>query len=80
MPAQQPVPASGAAHAPEPTDGPLLTEELQLAFRNRGMPLEATRYDVTPSGLHYLVWRWDIPAVDTAGWGLQARRARSRAA
>jgi hypothetical protein len=30
----------GAAHPLEPTDGPLLPEELQLAFRNRGMPLD----------------------------------------
>jgi sulfane dehydrogenase subunit SoxC len=28
-------------------------EELQLAARNHGMPLEALRYDVTPAGLHY---------------------------
>jgi DMSO/TMAO reductase YedYZ molybdopterin-dependent catalytic subunit len=30
-------------------------EELQLAARNHGMPLEALRYDVTPAGLHYLL-------------------------
>ena len=30
-------------------------EELQLATRNRGMPLEALRYDVTPTGMHYLL-------------------------
>jgi hypothetical protein len=29
-------------------------EELQLATRNHGMPLEALRYPVTPVGLHYL--------------------------
>ena len=57
---------AGAAHPPEPTDGPLTMEELQLAFRNRGMPLEAMRYDLTPSGLHYLVTHWDIPAIDPA--------------
>ena len=62
--------AVGAAHPLEPTDGPLLPEELQLAFRNRGMPLEAMRYDLTPSGLHYLVIHWDIPAVDAASWRL----------
>jgi sulfane dehydrogenase subunit SoxC len=38
-------------------------EELQLASRNRGMPLEALRYDVTPTGLHYLLSHFDIPAV-----------------
>ena len=46
---------------PDPTDGPLTFEELQLAFRNKGMPLEALRYDVTPTGLHYLVLHFDIP-------------------
>lgn len=45
-------------------------EELQLAFRNRGMPLEALRYPVTPTGLHYLLTHYDIPAVDTNQWQL----------
>lgn len=61
----------GAAHTLEPTDGPLLFEELQLAFRNRGMPLEAMRYDLTPTGLHYLVAHWDIPALDPASFSLR---------
>ena len=60
-----------AAHGPGPTDGPLTFEELQLAFRNRGMPLEALRYDRTPTGLHYLVIHWDIPALDPAAWRLR---------
>ena len=54
----------------EPTDGPLTFEELQLATRNRGMPLEALRYDVTPTGLHYLLIHFDIPLVDPATWRL----------
>lgn len=45
-------------------------EELQLATRNRGMPLEALRYDVTPTGLHYLLVHFDIPDVDAATWHL----------
>lgn len=36
-------------------------EELALAARNHGMPLEALRYDVTPAGLHYLLIHYDIP-------------------
>ena len=60
----------GSAHSLEPTDGPLLPEELQLAFRNRGMPLEAMRQDLTPTGLHYLVAHWDIPLADPASWRL----------
>ena len=45
-------------------------EELQLAARNHGMPLEALRYDVTPVGLHYLLIHYDIPAVDPGTWTL----------
>ena len=56
---------------PEPTRGPLTPEELQLATRNRGMPLEALRYDLTPTGLHYLLVHFDIPALDTAAWRLR---------
>ena len=45
-------------------------EELQLAARNHGLPLEGLRYDVTPVGLHYLLIHYDIPAVDAAAWRL----------
>lgn len=61
-------PANPVGHGLEPTTGPLTDEELQLAFRNRGMPLEALRYDTTPTGLHYLVIHWDIPAADADRW------------
>ncbi len=49
---------------------PLRLEELQLAARNHGMPLEALRYPVTPVGLHYLLIHYDIPAVDPVDWRL----------
>src|SRR5689334_23062688 len=45
-------------------------DELQLAARNHGMPLEALRYDLTPVGLHYLLIHFDVPVVP-AGWRLQ---------
>jgi DMSO/TMAO reductase YedYZ molybdopterin-dependent catalytic subunit len=45
-------------------------EELQLAARNHGMPLEALRYDVTPAGLHYLLVHYDIPDVAERSWRL----------
>ena len=45
-------------------------EELRLATRNHGMPLEALRYDITPPGLHYLLVHYDIPVVDPASWRL----------
>src|SRR5437868_986645 len=70
----------------------ITADELQLAARNKGMPLEALRYDVTPVGLHYLLVHFDIPAIDPAEWrlevvgnverrlslGIDALRARSR--
>jgi sulfane dehydrogenase subunit SoxC len=46
-------------------------EELALAARNHGMPLEALRYDVTPVGLHYLLIHYDIPAADERTWRLE---------
>jgi sulfane dehydrogenase subunit SoxC len=63
---------------PSPTDGPLTFEELQLATRNRGMPLEALRYDTTPVGLHYLLVHFDIPAVDAGAWRLSLGGAFAR--
>ena len=45
-------------------------EEIQLALRNRGMPLEGLRYDVTPTGMHYLLIHFDIPAADEESWSL----------
>ncbi|MDP9849142.1 sulfite oxidase [Streptosporangium lutulentum] len=45
-------------------------EELQLAARNHGIPLEALRYEVTPPGLHYLLTHFDMPAVDPVTWRL----------
>ncbi|MEX0989984.1 MAG: sulfite oxidase [Actinomycetota bacterium] len=46
-------------------------EELQLATRNHGMPLEALRYDLTPAGMHYLLIHYDVPEVDPATWSLR---------
>ena len=46
-------------------------DELQLAARNHGMPLEALRWDVTPIGLHYLLTHYDIPDVDASSWRLE---------
>lgn len=52
-------------------DGRFSFEEVQLAFRNRGMPLEALRYEITPSGLHYLFSHFDICDIDPATWRLE---------
>ncbi|MER5449734.1 sulfite oxidase [Streptomyces sp. NPDC002764] len=46
-------------------------DELALATRNHGLPLEALRYDVTPPGLHYVLTHYDIPYVpDDTAWRL----------
>ena len=55
----------------QPTEGPLTMEELQLATRNRGMPLEGLAYDLTPTGMHYLLIHFDIPVVDPISWRLE---------
>ncbi|MDA0768853.1 MAG: sulfite oxidase [Chloroflexi bacterium] len=46
-------------------------EELALAFRNRGLPLEGIRYPITPTGMHYLLTHFDIPDVDVTTWKLK---------
>lgn len=65
-----PSPAELAAMLPVMGDGSGLSpderfyrEEVQLALRNRGMPLEALREPITPSGLHYLLTHFDMPVV-----------------
>ena len=58
----------GSTHTSEDT---FYREEVQLAFRNRGMPLEGLRYPITPTGMHYLLTHFDIPDVKEEGWRLQ---------
>ena len=55
-----PAPGTGS---PEPADR-FYREEVALALRNRGMPLEAMRYPITPAGLHYLLIHFDVPPYD----------------
>jgi len=61
--------------AAEPTGDPnerepISYEELALAARNHGMPLEGLRYDITPVGMHYLLIHFDIPAADVETWSI----------
>jgi DMSO/TMAO reductase YedYZ molybdopterin-dependent catalytic subunit len=51
--------------------GGISMDELALAARNHGMPLEALRYDITPVGLHYLLIHFDIPEADERTWRLE---------
>jgi hypothetical protein len=45
-------------------------QEVRMAARNRGILSEALRYDITPTGLHYLLVHFDVPHVDAAKWRL----------
>src|SRR3954467_845027 len=46
-------------------------DELGLAARNHGFPLEMLREPITPAGLHYLLIHFDIPVTDAATWRLE---------
>jgi sulfane dehydrogenase subunit SoxC len=54
---------SQPARVASPEEG-ISHDELRLAARNHGMPLESLRWDITPPGLHYLLIHYDIPAID----------------
>jgi sulfane dehydrogenase subunit SoxC len=59
-------------------DSGISREELQLAARNHGLPLEALRHAITPVGLHYLLTHFDIPYVEVATWSLEIGGAVER--
>src|ERR671914_2286708 len=61
-----------------PIAGRYTVEEVALAARNRGMPLEALRHELTPAGLHYLLVHYDIPVVDADAWRLEVGGRVSR--
>lgn len=46
-------------------------DELAQAARNHGMPLEGMRYDLTPTGMHYLLIHYDIPYVESSSHALE---------
>jgi DMSO/TMAO reductase YedYZ molybdopterin-dependent catalytic subunit len=54
------------------SDDAITREELQLAARNHGMPLEGLAYDITPLGMHYLLIHFDVPHVTEAAAGAWA--------
>jgi len=68
---------TGRARIAEPGEG-IGLDELALATRNHGLPLEALRYDVTPPGLHYVLTHYDIPAIDPGSWRLELSGAVER--
>jgi DMSO/TMAO reductase YedYZ molybdopterin-dependent catalytic subunit len=46
-------------------------EEVALGLRNHGMPLEGLRYPITPTGMHYILVHFDIPAIEEHEWRLE---------
>jgi sulfane dehydrogenase subunit SoxC len=44
--------------------------DVALAGRNRSMPIEMLRYDITPVGMHYMLTHFDIPDLDSDRWRL----------
>ncbi|HEU5330325.1 MAG TPA: sulfite oxidase [Thermomicrobiales bacterium] len=69
MSAEPRFPTIGDGSGLDATDR-LYPEELQLASRNKALPLEGLRYDVTPVGLHYTLVHYDIPDVEADTWRL----------
>src|SRR6185437_11225532 len=66
-------------------DAGFTRDEVGLALRNPGMPLEALRRPITPIGMHYVLIHFDVPDLDAAafelavdGRGRTSPRARSR--
>lgn len=45
-------------------------EEVALALRNHGMPLEGLHYPITPTGMHYLLIHFDVPFIDPTTYKL----------
>ncbi|MDN3240880.1 sulfite oxidase [Glycomyces tritici] len=61
---------SSPARLAEPDEG-IGPDELSLAARNHGLPLEGLRYSLTPPGMHYVLTHYDIPYVpDDTSWEL----------
>lgn len=54
-----------------PIVGRYTLQEVALAARNSGMPLEALRHEVTPAGLHYCLIHFDIPYPEAHSWRLE---------
>ena len=47
-------------------DAGFTRDEVGLALRNPGMPLEALRRPITPIGMHYVLIHFDVPDLDAA--------------
>lgn len=61
------TPVSPASRQADRGEG-ISREELALAARNHAFPAEALRWDLTPTGLHYVLTHYDIPEADPQTW------------
>src|SRR4051794_31416635 len=61
----------------EPGEG-IGPDELGLAARNHGMPLELMRHDLTPLGAHYLLTHYDTPFLPADTYRLEITGAVRR--
>ena len=51
-------------------DAGFTRDEVGLALRNPGMPLEALRRPITPIGMHYVLIHFDVPDLDAEAFEL----------
>ena len=65
---------------PGTNHGDVTADELRLAARNHGLPLEVLRYDLTPIGLHYLLDPLRHPGGRSGRLAAADRRRRRAAA
>ncbi len=64
------MPVVGDGSGIDPEDK-LYPQEVRLALRNRGVPIEALRRPVTPAGMHYLLIHFDVADVESRDWRLE---------
>jgi DMSO/TMAO reductase YedYZ molybdopterin-dependent catalytic subunit len=55
---------------PITTNPEFTREEVRLALRNPGLPLEALRRPITPIGMHYVLIHFDVPDIDSERYEL----------
>ncbi len=49
---------------PDTRDGIFSEDEVRLSNRNSGILLETLKYNITPTGLHYLLIHFDVPSIN----------------
>ncbi len=60
---------------PHTEDDRFSREEVRLANRNHGAMLELLKFDVTPTGGHYLLNHFDVPVLEAGTYSLELKGA-----